>query len=263
MKSSSAQCLLVTHVSLHPLGGIDEVRPGSDLGAMLAAALRRSGLELQPDDVLVVAQKIVSKAEGRFRYLPDVVVSDRARQLAALTGKDPRIVELVLAESTEVVRAAQDVLIVRHRRGFVMAQAGIDRSNLPGDQTVLLLPQDPDASAAALHSRLAREFGLAQGPGVIVSDSFGRPWRIGTTNVAIGAAGLAALWDRRGEVDRHGRPLEITQVAWADAIAAAAGLLIGEGAESIPAVLVRGLPRVGVDRPARDLLRPVTEDLFR
>lgn len=243
--------------------GIDEVRPGSDLGAMLAAALRNSGLELQPDDVLVVAQKIVSKAEGRFRYLSEVVVSDRARQLAALTGKDPRVVELVLEESTEVVRASKDVLIVRHRLGFVMAQAGIDRSNLPDDQTALLLPQDPDASAAALNSQLAREFGLAQGTGVIVSDSFGRPWRIGTTNVAIGAAGLAALWDRRGEVDRHGRQLEITQVAWADAIAAAAGLLMGEGAESIPAVLLRGLPRVGVDRPARDLLRPVTQDLFR
>jgi coenzyme F420-0:L-glutamate ligase/coenzyme F420-1:gamma-L-glutamate ligase len=144
-----------------------------------------------------------------------------------------------------------------------MAQAGIDHSNLPDDQTVLLLPQDPDASAAELCARLAREFGHAQGPGVIVSDSFGRPWRMGTTNVAIGAAGVAALWDRRGEADRHGRKLEITQVAWADAIAGAAGLLMGEGAEGIPVVLVRGLPRLAGDRPARDLVRPMSQDLFR
>lgn len=263
MKSPSTPCFSVTHVSLHPLASIEEVRSGCDLEALIAAALRSSGLEPRPDDVLVVAQKIVSKAEGRFRHLPDVVVSDRANELAAVTGKDPRVVELVLAESTEVVRAAKDVLIVRHRLGFVMAQAGIDRSNLPDDQTVLLLPCDPDASAAALRARLALEFGLAQGPGVIVSDSFGRPWRIGTTNLAIGAAGVAALWDRRGEVDRHGRKLEITQVAWADAIAGAAGLLMGEGAEGIPAVLVRGLPRIAADGPARDLVRPVTQDLFR
>lgn len=253
----------MAHVSLHPLSDIDEVGPGCDLGAVIAAALRTSNLEPQTDDVIVVAQKIVSKAEGRFRYLNDVLVSDRARELADITGKDPRVVELVLAESTEVVRAAKDVLIVRHRLGFVMAQAGIDHSNLPDDQTVLLLPQDPDASAAALRARLAREFGRAQGPGVIVSDSFGRPWRLGTTNVAIGAAGVAALWDRRGEKDRHGRSLEITQVAWADAIAGAAGLLMGESAEGIPAVLVRGLRRVAVDRPARDLVRPMAQDLFR
>lgn len=253
----------VAHVSLHPLNDIDEVGPGCRLGAVIAAALRGSGLQPQPDDVLVVAQKIVPKAEGRFRHLPEVPVSDRARELADVTGKDPRVVELVLAESTEVVRAAKNILIVRHRLGFVMAQAGIDHSNLPDDQTVLLLPQDPDASAAELRARLAREFGHAQGPGVIVSDSFGRPWRMGTTNVAIGAAGVAALWDRRGEADRHGRTLEITQVAWADAIAGAAGLLMGEGAEGIPAVLVRGLPRVATDRPARDLVRPMAQDLFR
>lgn len=253
----------MAHVSLHPLGTIDEVAPGCDLGAVIFDALRASSLEPWPDDVLVVAQKIVSKAENRFRKLTDVIVSGRARELADITGKDPRVVELVLAESTEVVRAARDVLIVRHRLGLVMAQAGIDRSNLIDDQTVLLLPQDPDASAAKLRARLALDFGREQGPGVIVSDSLGRPWRMGTTNVAIGAAGVAALWDRRGEADRHGRRLEITQVAWADAIAGAAGLLMGEGAEGIPAVLVRGLRRVAVDCPARDLVRPIAQDLFR
>lgn len=248
MNSCSGPCISVANVSLHPLGDIDEVGPGCDLGAVIAAALRATGLEPQPDDVLVVAQKIVSKAEDRFRQLKDVVVSDSAMELADITDKDPRVVELVLTESTEVVRAAKDVLIVRHRLGFVMAQAGVDHSNLPDDQTVLLLPQDPDASAAALRARLAREFGHAQGP-VIVSDSFGRPWRMGTTNVAIGAAGVATLWDRRGEADRHGRKLEITQVAWADAIAGAAGLLHGRGCEGIPAVLVCGLPRVAARTP--------------
>jgi coenzyme F420-0:L-glutamate ligase/coenzyme F420-1:gamma-L-glutamate ligase len=253
----------VTTVSLHPLSGIDEIRPGTDLAAVIAAALRAKGLEPVSGDVIVVAQKIVSKAEGRFRRLSDVVVSDRAREFAAITGKDPRVVELVLAESCEVLRAVRDVLIVRHRLGLVMAQAGIDHSNLPDVDTVLLLPNDPDASAAVLRRRLADSFGQDTGPGVIVSDSFGRPWRLGTTNVAIGAAGLAALWDRRGERDRHGRTLEVTQVAWADAIAGAAGLLMGEGAEGVPVVMVRGLRRVAGKCPARDLVRPAAQDLFR
>lgn len=253
----------MTTVSLHPLSGIDEIRPGTDLAAVIAAALRTAGLEPVPGDVIVVAQKIVSKAEGRLRKLSDVVVSDRAREIAVITGKDPRVVELVLAESSEVLRAARDVLIVRHRLGLVMAQAGIDHSNLPDGDTVLLLPQDPDASAAVLRRRLADSFGQGTGPGVIVSDSFGRPWRLGTTNVAIGAAGLAALWDRRGERDRHGRTLEVTQVAWADAIAGAAGLLMGEGAEGVPVVMLRGLRRVESESPARDLVRPEAQDLFR
>lgn len=249
--------------SLFPLTNIDEIRPGSDLAATLCAALHVAGLKLESDDVLVVAQKIVSKAEGRLRNLSQVVASERAKELGALTGKDPRVVEVVLSESSEVVRAARDVLIVRHRSGLVMAQAGVDRSNVPGDDSVLLLPEDPDASAAMLRQHLASRFGLNPGPGVVISDSFGRPWRVGTTNVAIGAAGVAALWDRRGEKDRHGRALVVTQVAWADAIAGAAGLLMGEGPEGIPAVLVRGLRRIVPERPARDLIRPTSEDLFR
>lgn len=249
--------------SLFPLTNIGEILPGSDLAATLCAALDGAGIGLQPDDVLVVAQKIVSKAEGRIRNLSRVAVSDRAKELAAVTGKDPRVVEVVLSESSEVVRAARDVLIVRHRLGLVMAQAGVDRSNVPGDDTVLLLPEDPDASAAALRRYLAGKFGLDPGPGVVISDSFGRPWRVGTTNVAIGAAGVAALWDRRGEKDRHGKALVVTQVAWADAIASAAGLLMGEGPEGIPAVLVRGLRRIAPERPACDLIRPSSEDLFR
>jgi coenzyme F420-0:L-glutamate ligase/coenzyme F420-1:gamma-L-glutamate ligase len=214
--------------------------------------------------VLVVAQKVVSKAEGRFVDLRGVAPSPRAIELAQLTGKDARLVEVILQESRAVVRAAPNVLIVRHRLGFVMANAGVDRSNVdsaPGEERVLLLPRDPDAAAAQLRERL-----LAAGLeplGVIVSDSFGRPWRNGIVNVALGVAGLPALIDRRGEIDRHGRTLEMTQVALADAIAAGAGLAMGEAAEGIPAVLVRGLNWQAAARDGRALLRPEQEDLFR
>jgi coenzyme F420-0:L-glutamate ligase/coenzyme F420-1:gamma-L-glutamate ligase len=252
----------VKPTSYFPLTAIGEITAGTNLAAALAQALRRDRIAPGTDDVIVVAQKIVSKAEGCFRNLADVVVSARARELAAITGKDPRVVEVVLSESIAVLRAKPNVLIVRHRLGFVLAQAGVDRSNVPGDDRVLLLPPDPDASAAELRQRIAGEFGLAIGPGVVISDSFGRAWRMGTTNVAIGAAGVPALWDRRGEKDRHGRPLQVTQVAWADAVAGAAGLVMGEGAEGIPAVLVRGLCREGSERPAESLLRPLDEDLF-
>jgi coenzyme F420-0:L-glutamate ligase/coenzyme F420-1:gamma-L-glutamate ligase len=206
---------------------------------------------------------VVSKAEGRYVELDSVTPGARALELAALTGKNARLVELVLAESTEVLRARPDVLIVRHRLGFVMANAGIDRSNLaPGaGERVLLLPLDPDASAQTLRASLAQRLGSACG--LIISDSFGRPWRRGVVNVAIGAAGVPSLLNRRGEADRAGRRLEVTEVALADALAAAAGLLMGEAAESTPAVLVRGARLTGAEQPARELLRPLAEDLFR
>jgi coenzyme F420-0:L-glutamate ligase / coenzyme F420-1:gamma-L-glutamate ligase len=246
------------------LRGIPEVRPGADLPRLLEAALAGLQIALRADDVLVVAQKIVSKAEGRLVALASVAPGARALELAALTGKDARLVELILAESTEVLRASKDVLIVRHRLGFVMANAGIDRSNLAGGSDggeVLLLPKDPDASAAALRTALGARLGVA--PGLVISDSFGRPWRRGVVNIALGAAGIASLLDRRGETDRAGRRLEVTEVALGDALAAAAGLVMGEAAEGIPAVLIRGCTVKGGALPASSLIRPLDQDLFR
>ncbi len=251
-------------LTLTALPDMPEVLPGSDLATLLAAALEQAGLALNAHDVLVVAQKIVSKAEGRYVALTGVTPQARALELAAVTGKDARLIQLILAESTEVLRARRDVLIVRHRLGFVMANAGIDRSNLnaaAGGERVLLLPEDPDRSAAALREALGNRCGVA--PALIISDSFGRPWRRGVINIALGAAGLAALVNRRGERDRAGRPLEVTEVALADALAAAAGLLMGEASEGLPAVLVRGLELKALPNDARTLIRPLEEDLFR
>lgn len=254
--------------SVAALTGLPEIEVGADLAACLIEALDTGGWDLRGGDVLVVAQKVVSKAEGRFVALDGVVPSAEALRLAALTRKDPRIVEVILGETEEVVRAVPNVLIVRHRLGFVMANAGVDRSNVPparaGEQVrerVLLLPRDPDASAAALRDRLTRRYGVQAG--VIVSDSFGRPWRRGVLNVALGSAGLPALVDRRGERDREGRVLEVTEVGFADAVAAAAALVMGEAAEGAPAALVRGLDWSAAERNARALLRPKAEDLFR
>jgi len=246
------------------LSGLPEMTRGADLAAHIDAALKRQELALASSDVLIVAQKIVSKIEGRMIDLASVSPGSEARRLAALTGKDPRLVEVILQESEAVVRAAPKVLIVRHRLGFVMANAGVDRSNLAADAAeaaVLLLPRDPEASASGLRRELQRRCGVSVG--VIVSDSFGRPFRRGVLNVALGAAGLVALRDRRGEPDRRGRRLEVTEVAVADAVAAAAGLVMGEAAESVPVVLARGLDLSGPEQPARALLRPRTEDLFQ
>lgn len=249
-------------IEIVPVAGIGEVRPGDDLPALLATALEAMGLAPAAGDVLVVTQKIVSKAEGRFVALGSVTPGAEAQRLAGVTRKDARLVELVLAESTAVLRAVPNVLITRHRLGLVMANAGIDRSNIGGggDDRALLLPVDPDGSAARIASALGK--GRA-GPAVVISDSFGRPWRMGVTAVAIGASGLPALLDRRGERDRDGRLLEVTQVAVADLLACAAALATGEGAEGIPAVLVRGyrFPAGGV--PAAALNRPIDEDLFQ
>lgn len=246
------------------LTDLPEVRAGESLATLIGAAIERQGLALRSDDTLVVAQKIVSKSEGRQRHLSEVQVSSEARSLAERVHKDPRFVELVLRESSEVVRAVPNILITRHRSGHVMANAGIDRSNLSDEQGavdeewVLLLPQDCDASAKALREALAPAH-----PAVIISDSFGRPWREGTVNVALGVAGFPALLDLRGDVDRAGRVLQTTQIALADAVAAGAGLVMGEAREGRPVVLVRGLHYSAPLREARSLLRPLTEDLFR
>jgi coenzyme F420-0:L-glutamate ligase/coenzyme F420-1:gamma-L-glutamate ligase len=248
-------------LTLIPLSGIGEIQANADLAEILCAAILRTGIELVPRDVLVVAQKAVSKAENRFVDLLSVEVSPRAHELGVTTGKDPRLVQLVLSESTEVLRAKKDVLIVRHRLGFVMANAGIDRSNVDGTDRVLLLPLDSDGTAKKLRTALAAQFGVDIG--VVISDSFGRPWRRGVTNVALGAAGLPALIDRRGEFDRGGRKLEVTEVAFADLIASAAGLVMGEGAEGLPAVLMKGLTWTASPNAASTLVRPLQEDLFR
>jgi coenzyme F420-0:L-glutamate ligase/coenzyme F420-1:gamma-L-glutamate ligase len=210
--------------------------------------------------VLVVAQKIVSKAEGRIVALADVAPTDAAEALAAVTLKDPRLVALILAESERVVRARPGVLIVRHRLGFVMPNAGVDQSNLDAPGTALLLPRDPDASAAALRAALGARFGAA--PGVIVSDSFGRAWRRGSIGTAIGVAGLPALLDLRGRPDLAGRRLEVTVSAFADQLASAAALLTGEAAEGRPVALIRGLTWDAPETDARALLREPAEDLF-
>lgn len=246
------------------VSGIVDVEPGLDLGAEIARALRTNHIELLPHDVLVVAQKIVSKSAGRLVDLATVTPSARALELARVTEKDPRLVEVVLGESVAVIRAAPRVLIVRHRLGFVMANAGVDASNVKSAalrEPVLLLPTDPDADATRLREHLRAT--LTCELGVIISDSFGRPWRRGVVNVALGAAGLPSLIDRRGEQDRYGRLLQMTEVGFADAIAAGAALAMGEAAEGVPVVHVRGLHWAAPARPAAALLRDVAEDLFR
>ena len=238
-----------------------EVSPGDDLVHIIANALARAKLRLTAADAIVVTSKIVSKAENRFVKLADVGVSVAASELSQATRKDARLVQLILNESSAVVRSAPNVLITRHRLGLVMANAGIDASNTGPDRQdqVLLLPRDPDASAAGVRRGL-----MAQGcdAAVILSDSFGRPWRLGVVNVAIGASGVLSLVDRRGERDRDGRTLEVTQVAQADMIASAAGLLGGEGSEGCPVIVVRNaLSRPG-DSGAATLIRQQSEDLF-
>lgn len=251
-------------LSFTAVDGLPEVHPGDDLLRLLRQALESAGRTLVDRDVLVVSQKIVSKAEGRYVDLADVTPSPQALALAAKCLKDARMVELVLRESSDIVRAVPGVLIVRHRLGLVMANAGIDQSNLPGGgERVLLLPQNPDASAATLQHRIAAELGVQLA--VLISDSFGRPWRVGVCGVCIGCAGLAALSDQRGTRDRSGRPLEVTQLAVADQICAAATLVSGEAAEGRPMVLVRGVPAEYFVQSgaAADLLRPIEQDLFK
>ncbi|MFT3966679.1 MAG: coenzyme F420-0:L-glutamate ligase [Sphingobium sp.] len=247
-------------IQMECVAGMGEVAPGSDLGALLADALRPAGA--RNGDILVVTSKIVSKAEGRRLSLNSIEPGARATEIAGAIGKDARLVELVLRESSDVVRTGRNVLITRHRLGLVMANAGIDASNIGTDAAdmVLLLPEDPDASARRLRAAIKERLGVEIG--IVLSDSFGRPWRHGVVNVAIGAAGLPAIIDRRGDIDRDGRVLQVTQIAYGDLLASAAGLAMGEAAEGIPAVLVRGCAAEG-DAPASALVRPLAEDLFR
>jgi coenzyme F420-0:L-glutamate ligase/coenzyme F420-1:gamma-L-glutamate ligase len=249
-------------LTLVGLEGMPEIERGARLAPLLLEAVTRAGTTLERGDVLVVAQKIVSKAEGRDVKLATIEPGPRALELAAITKKDPRIVELMLRESREVLRAKPNVLIVEHRLGFVMASAGIDQSNVPGaDERVLLLPENPDASALRLRDALRALSGVEIG--AIVNDSFGRAWRNGVTGTAIGVAGVPALVDMRGRCDREGRPLQVTQIAAADELAAAASLVMGQAAEGVPAVLVRGFPYGPRESGVDELIRPRAEDLFR
>jgi coenzyme F420-0:L-glutamate ligase / coenzyme F420-1:gamma-L-glutamate ligase len=249
-------------ISLTAVPHFPDIQPGDDVAGLILAALDDANLDLQDGDVLAIAQKIISKAEGRLVRLADIAPGSRALEIAAQTDKDPRIVELILRESEEISRLKPGVLIVRHRLGFTSANAGIDRSNVDGGETaVLLLPLDPDQSAATMRARIQAERGVTAG--VVITDSHGRPFRLGTVGVAIGVAGLPALWDRRGERDRYGYILQHTDVGLADEIAAAAGLLMGQAAEGLPVVRLRGLKLPVVEGQATDLIRPKKMDLYR
>lgn len=244
---------------LFRIPGLPEIRKGEDLAKTIAAAARKAGLRFEEDDVVVVAQKIVSKAEGSVVSLATVHPSERARTLGAQLKKDPRGVELVLRESRRILRSER-VLITETHHGFVCANAGIDHSNVPGEDRVTLLPRDPDRSAEKLAAGLRKRTGKRIA--VVISDTFGRPWRLGLTNVAIGAAELPVLLDLRGTRDREGKLLMATVLAVADELAAAADLLMGKS-DGIPAVLLRGYGYKSTSEKAASIIRPASEDLFR
>ncbi|MEE9275419.1 MAG: coenzyme F420-0:L-glutamate ligase, partial [bacterium] len=251
-------------IEIIPLAGIPEVRPGDDLAEVIARALGEAGLRPDEGDILAVAQKIVSKAEDRFVRLSEVEPSPEALRIAERDGRDGRLVEVVLRESNEVVVASERALIVEHRSGAVCAHAGVDRSNVGGggdEDLVLLLPRDADASARKLREGLERLLGAR--PAVLIADTQGRAFRRGVAGAAIGCAGVEPVVDVRGERDREGRALEITQVAQADELAAAASLAMGQGAEGVPAVLIRNSNYRRGEAPATRLFRPKEEDLFR
>ena len=252
------------NVTLIALKNIPLIEAGDDLAEMLSVAISKCAGGLKARDIVVIAQKIISKAQGRFIDLATVEPKKRALKLADLVEKDPRLVELILRQSKSVIRAAKGVLIVEHKLGFIMANAGIDRSNISaskGVENVLLLPEDPDGSAEEIRQSLAEKFDTEFG--ILINDSFGRPWRNGVTGVALGAAGLPALTDLVGTKDLFGRTLEVTEHGFGDEVAAAASLLMGQADEGIPAVVVRGLSWAAPDAPALALLRDRKLDLFR
>jgi len=251
-------------VSLFPIEHLPFVEPGDDLASVLVDALRAQELALLAGDILIVAQKIVSKAEGRYVNLDEITPSPRAKEIALATGKDPKHVEVILSQSDSIIKLGPNIVIAAHKLGFVMANAGIDESNIgqegPGKR-LLLLPSDPDGSADALKRKLDAAFEVSVG--VVICDSFGRPWRNGVVGVALGAAGLPALVNKIGEPDLFGRTLKMTEVAIADELAAAGSLLMGQAAEGIPAVLVRGFSVRAPQCNASALIRDRDKDLFR
>lgn len=249
----------MNRVEIIALEGIGEIHAGESIGQRIADAVMRSGLSVAAGDVVVVAHKIVSKAEGRIVALAGVQPSERALKLARELNKDPRVMELILQETRRVIRMGRNVFIVETHHGFVCANAGVDLSNA-GPGKAILLPKDPDRSAASIREEIRQLCGLA--PGVIVSDSFGRPWRLGITDVALGVAGLRPLIDYRGQKDPYGHELRASVTAWADEVAGAAELVMGKSSR-IPAVLVRGLENRAGTGCGRELIRPEAEDLFR
>ena len=251
-------------LEIFAIPGLPMVKAGDDLSSMIAHAAERAGQILRDGDVVVIAQKIVSKAEGRTVDLATIIPSDEAITLAKQVGKDPRIVQVVLSESVRVVRSRPNLMIMQHRLGFVMANAGVDQSNVApsdGAQRALLLPVDPDGSAEAIRAALTERSGVKIA--CVFSDSFGRPWRRGTAGVAIGCAGLPSFIDLRGQPDLFGRILEVSIIGFADEIAAAASLLQGQAAEGQPVVIVRGLTWTAPNASVAELVRPPDEDLFQ
>jgi len=248
-------------VRLIGLETIPIVEEGDDIGELICQAAEREGVGLQDGDVIVVSHIIISRAEGRVVDLADVEPSEFAKNIARELGKDPRLVEVVLRESRAIVRMGDGHLICRTKHGFVCANAGVDRSNVPGEGRVALLPEDPDLSARRIRERIRQLTG--KDVAIIISDTHGRPLRRGTINVAIGVAGLEPIWDRRGDVDLFGYMLRATQVAVADELASAAELLMGQAGEGIPVVIIRGYGYKPSERAsARELVRPREEDLF-
>jgi len=253
-----------TRLEVFAVPGVPMVRQGDNLSALIGDAMERAGQSLLDRDVVVIAQKIVSKAEGRTVDIATVSPSAEAERVGAAVGKDPRLVEVILSDSAKVVRSRPNLMIMQHRLGFVMANAGVDQSNVaPSDgvHRALLLPLDPDGSAERIRAELTERSGARIG--VVINDSFGRPWRRGTAGVAIGCAGLPSLIDLRGQPDLFGRILEVSIIGFADEIAAAASLLQGQAAEGQPVVIVRGLTWTAPDSPVSELVRPPEEDLFQ
>ena len=251
-------------LSLLAIPQMPMIRPGDNLPEILIAALDKADLKPQAHDILVLAQKIVSKAEGRYVNLEDVIPSERALNLAKAVEKDPRLVEVILSESEEVVGHKPGVLVVAHRLGLILANAGVDRSNLDPEfdgEHALLLPVAPDHSAHCIKARLDEHYETEVG--VVISDSVGRPWRNGTVGIALGTSGIPALRDFIGQTDLSGRSLEVTQTGFADELASATSLLMGQANEGIPAVLVRGLKWDEPDLNAKSLQRAKEDDLFR
>lgn len=250
-------------LELIPLSDLPLIQPGDDLAGLIIESLHKAGLTLSDSDIVVIAQKVVSKAEGRFVRLAEVTPSARAQELAAIVNKPAEQVEVILWDTAEIVRAQKDLLIVEHRLGFISANAGVDHSNVSQEPGVLLrLPHDPDASARAIRHRLGQLTGAS--PPVLIIDSHGRAWRWGTVGVTIGVSGLAPVQDLRGTPDLFGEPLRHTDVGFTDQIAGAASLLMGQAAEGCPVVLARGLPFT-LDEEARaaQVLRPKKMDVFR
>ena len=251
----------VPQVQLSAVAGVPLIEPGDDLGEQLLGALDANQIALQSGDVLVIAQKIVSKAEGRYRNLDDVTPGKAALEWASRCDKDPRLVQLILDESTEVMRYRPGVLIVRHRLGYVHANAGIDRSNIEDNGQVLLLPEQPDISAQKLRQKIHQARGVDVS--IVINDSAGRPWRNGICGFAIGTAGFKVVSNEVGSPDLYGKPLEVTEIAVADEIAAAASLLMGQGDEGLPLVHVRGLQLQSADTGSQALIRSREMDLFQ